>query len=179
MESQTLSCCALTAGGVFKLSDEKEHRVSQEQDFDGGRVVQFHLGVLSAYSYLLCSCDSAMLIDPGRDVDNYEKYLDEHHIRLCGVFLTHLHTDFVAGHIEAGERFNVPVFIGRNSHAGFSHIAIDDEANFSLGRLRLHFFSSPGHGDDGVCMSAGTVSGEPEMIFTGSSLNPPAASTNS
>ena len=167
METQSLSCCSLVAGGILKLSEEKQQRISHDLQFDGGRVVQFHLGVLSTYSYLLCSCNAAMLIDPGRDVKRYEEYLFENNIQLCGVFLTHIHSDFVSGHIEAGKRFNVPIFLSRESHAVFGHIPLDDDTNFSLGRLNLHFFAAPGHSEDGICLSAGINKENPEILFTG------------
>ena len=173
MEQQTLSCCSLVAGGFYNLKDEKVHTVSHSLDFDGGNVVQFHLGVLSTYSYLLCSCDAAILIDPGRDINSYASYMDAHGIRLCGVFLTHLHTDFVSGHMEAGERFNVPVFISRDASADFRHIPLDDEVDFSLGRLKLHFFAAPGHAEDELCMSVGKEQEQPEILFTGDALDVP------
>lgn len=173
MEQQILSCCSLVADGVFKLSGEKRQQVSHEILFDGGQLVQFHLGVLSAYSYLLSSCDAGFLIDPGRELGSYERYIFDHNIRLCGVFLTHMHSDFVAGHIEAGERFNVPVFVGRSADAGFQHITVEDDSSFSLGRLKLHFFSAAGHADDCVCMSVGTDPGHPDFLFTGDALDVP------
>ena len=171
MEKKMFSCCALVTEGVVKLEREKTQQISHQLKFDGGNVTQFHLGVLSTYSYLLCSCDAAILIDPGRDVGRYGEFMREHHMRLCGVFLTHMHSDFVSGHIEAGEIFNVPVFVGRDSAAGFSHIPIDDGANFSLGRLKLNFFSAPGHSDDGICMTVGADPEHPDLIFTGDALD--------
>ena len=169
-EMQSLTCCSLVAGGVVKLSEEKQQKISQDLPFDGGRVVQFHLGVLSTYSYLLCSCDAALLIDPGRDVNGYEEYLFENNIELCGVFLTHIHTDYVSGHMEAGERFNVPIFLSRTADAGFRHIPLDDDSSFTLGRLKLHFFSTPEHAAEGISMTVGTQEGHPEIIFAGDAL---------
>ena len=52
MRTQSLSCCSLAASGVLKLSDEKKHKISHDLQFDGGHVVQFHLGVLSLRSKL-------------------------------------------------------------------------------------------------------------------------------
>lgn len=168
---QSLTCCSLVAGGVIKLSEEKQQKISHDLQFDGGRVVQFHLGVLSTYSYLLCSCDAALLIDPGRDVNGYEEYLFENHIELCGVFLTHIHTDYVSGHMEAGERFNVPIFLSRTAEVGFRHIPLDDDSCFTLGRLKLHFFSTPEHAAEGISMTVGTQEGHPEIIFAGDALS--------
>ena len=167
---QSLTYCSLVAGGIVKLSDEKQQKISHDLQFDGGRVVQFHLGVLSTYSYLLCSCDAALLIDPGRDVNSYEEYLFENNIELCGVFLTHIHTDYVSGHIEAGTRFNVPIFLSRTADAGFRHIPLDDDTSFTLGRLKLHFYSTPEHAAEGISMTAGTQEGHPEIIFAGDAL---------
>ena len=167
---QSLTYCSLITGGAVRLSEEKQQKISHDLQFDGGRVVQFHLGVLSTYSYLLCSCDAALLIDPGRDINSYEEYLFENDIELCGVFLTHIHTDFVSGHIEACERFNVPIFLSRTAQAGFRHIPLDDDSHFTLGRLKLHFFSTPEHTAEGISMTAGTLEEHPGIIFAGDAL---------
>ena len=171
MDRPVLSCCALVAEGLLRISDEKALRVSGRIDFDGGSLVQFHLGILSVCSYLLSSCGTGFLIDPVREPEIYDRYIDENNIRLEGIFLTHMHADFVAGHIELGVRYNVPVFIGRGAEASFSHIAVDDGSEFRLGRLRLCFFSVSGPGGDGVCMTAGTEMGHPAFVFTGDALD--------
>ena len=86
MERPKLSCCALVAEGLLRITDEKAPCISHGMNFDGGRVVQFRLGIMSAYSYLLSSCGSGLLIDSVRELGNYSRYLDEHGIRLEGSF---------------------------------------------------------------------------------------------
>ncbi|MBQ9501337.1 MAG: MBL fold metallo-hydrolase [Lentisphaeria bacterium] len=167
MERPKLSCCALVAEGLLRITDEKAPCISHGMNFDGGRVVQFRLGIMSAYSYLLSSCGSGLLIDPVRELGNYSRYLDEHGIRLEGVFLTHMHADFVAGHIEASERYKVPVFIPRGTGAGFSHIPVGGDSEFRLGRLTLRFFSAAGSACDDVCLAVGTTAGDPALVFIG------------
>ncbi|MBQ7206373.1 MAG: MBL fold metallo-hydrolase [Lentisphaeria bacterium] len=173
MDRPVLSCCALVAEGLLRISDEKAPRVAGKIDFDGGSLVQFHLGILSVCSYLLSSCGTGFLIDPVREPEIYDRYIDENNIRLEGIFLTHMHGDFVAGHIELGVRYNVPVFLGRGAEAAFSHIAVDDGSEFRLGRLKLCFFSVSGPEGDSVCMTAGTGTGRPAFVFTGDVLDAP------
>ena len=170
MDRTVLSCCALVAEGLLRISDEKAPRIAGKIDFDGGSLVQFHLGILSVCSYLLSSCGTGFLIDPVREPEIYDRYIDENNIRLEGIFLTHMHGDFVAGHIELGVRYGVPVFLGRGAEAAFGHIAVDDGSEFRLGRLKLGFFSVSGPGG-GVCMTAGTWTDRPAFVFTGDALD--------
>ena len=172
MDCPSLSCCALVAEGLLRITDEKAPCISHRVNFDGGRLAQFRLGIMSTYSYVLSSCGSGLLIDPGRELESYSRYLDEHRIRPAGVFLTHMHSDFVAGHIEARERFKVPVFIARSAGVEFSHIPVGDGSAFRLGRLGLRFFAAP-EPADGVCLAVETEDGEAALVFVGDAAGMP------
>ena len=138
--------------------------------FNGGSLAQFHLGTLANYSYLLCSSAGAILVDPGRNLQKYEDFLENNQIELCGVFLTHMHEDQICGHTSAGKKYSIPVYVSRNARAAFPHVDIDDDAVFNFGRLKLHFFYTPGHSGDSVCMAAGVDPDTPDMLFVGDAL---------
>ena len=63
---------------------------------------QFYLGCLSHASYMLGSEGKAVVVDPQRDVEIYLKAADERGLKIAHIFETHLHADFVSGHIELG-----------------------------------------------------------------------------
>ena len=76
------------------------HQVLNTYRFPGFEIVQFNLPVLSHFSYLLVSGPEALLVDPDRDINAYLDYAKKNNLRIKGVFLTHSHADFVAGHHE-------------------------------------------------------------------------------
>ena len=64
---------------------------------------QFYLGCLAHASYMLGSEGEAAVVDPQRDVDIYLKAADEQGLKIRHIFETHLHADFVSGHIELAD----------------------------------------------------------------------------
>ena len=67
---------------------------------------QFYLPCLAHASYLIGdeATGTAAVIDPQRDTDQYVSFAAEHNLTIKHVFLTHLHADFVAGHLELRDR---------------------------------------------------------------------------
>ena len=63
---------------------------------------QYELGCLSLYSYLVGDTTSgrAVVIDPQRDIGVYVADAAAHGLRIERVIETHLHADFVSGHLE-------------------------------------------------------------------------------
>ena len=65
---------------------------------DGFYVEQMLVGCLAIYSYYIESNGQAWIIDPQNDVSKYNVLLKERNTKLKGVFLTHYHADYIAGH---------------------------------------------------------------------------------
>ena len=67
---------------------------------------QFYLNCLAHASYLVGDEQSrhAAIVDPQRDVEQYLACRGEHGLRITHVVLTHLHADFLAGHLELRDR---------------------------------------------------------------------------
>jgi hypothetical protein len=78
-------------------AEDAFHQIVDTNRFPGFEIVQFNLPVLSHYSYLLVSGLEAVLVDPDRDINGYLDCAKKHGLTIKGVFLTHSHTDFVAG----------------------------------------------------------------------------------
>jgi glyoxylase-like metal-dependent hydrolase (beta-lactamase superfamily II) len=63
-------------------------------------IERFFIPGLAHASYLIAAEGEAVVIDPERDVSRYVDYLAQNKLKLIGIFLTHPHADFVAGHAE-------------------------------------------------------------------------------
>ena len=87
---------------------------------------QFYLGCLAHASYLVGSEGEAAVVDPRRDVDEYLAEAAAAGLAIRYVIETHLHADFVSGHLELAERTGAEVVFGARADARFPHRAVKD-----------------------------------------------------
>ena len=113
---------------------------------------QFYLGCLAHASYMLGSEGEAAVVDPQRDVEIYLKAADEHGLKIRHIFETHLHADFVSGHLELAKRTGAKIYIGAQAGATFAHVALHDGSEVRFGKLRITALETPGHTPEGVCL---------------------------
>ena len=133
---------------------------------------QFYLGCLAHASYMLGSEGDAAVVDPQRDVEIYLKAADEHGLQIRHIFETHLHADFVSGHLELAKRTGAKIYIGAQAGATFPHVALRDGSEVRFGKLRITVLETPGHTPEGVCLvvTDEEKSQEPWAVLTGDTL---------
>src|SRR5579872_5185788 len=75
---------------------------------------QFYLPCLAHASYLIGDeqTGTAAVVDPQRDTDQYIGFAAERGLKIEHVFLSHLHADFVAGHLELRQRAGATIYLG-------------------------------------------------------------------
>ena len=133
---------------------------------------QFYLGCLAHASYMLGSGDEAAVVDPQRDVEIYLKAADEQGLKIRHIFETHLHADFVSGHLELAERTGAKIYIGAEAGATFPHVAMRDGSEVRFGKLRITALETPGHTPEGICLvvTDEEKSPNPWAVLTGDTL---------
>ncbi len=133
---------------------------------------QFYLGCLAHASYLVGSGGMAAVVDPQRDVQIYLDAARRHGLSIGWIIETHLHADFVSGHLELAERTGATICIGEGSGATFSHQPVGDGHSIEFGSVRLVFRSTPGHTPESVCivMTDSEKGAAPHAVFTGDTL---------
>lgn len=133
---------------------------------------QFYLGCLAHASYMLGSEGEAAVVDPQRDVDIYLKAASERGLRITHIFETHLHADFVSGHMELAGRTGAKIHIGAKAGAAFPHEALRDGTEVRFGKLRITAMETPGHTPEGVCLviTDEERSKTPWAVLTGDTL---------
>jgi glyoxylase-like metal-dependent hydrolase (beta-lactamase superfamily II)/rhodanese-related sulfurtransferase len=152
--------------------DAARYQVVDTYEFPGFKVIQVNLPVLSHYSYLLVSGNEALVIDPGRDVTFYLDQAKKLGVRIKGVYLTHSHADFVAGHMEMAKAAGCPIYINTASGAQYTFSPLMEGSTIRVGEATLRILETPGHTPDGTC---GAVYSEkspdlPQLLFTGDTL---------
>src|SRR5271154_6619535 len=108
---------------------------------------QFYLNCLAHASYLIGDEETgtAAVVDPQRDIAQYLAFAEQHHLRIAHVILTHLHADFIAGHLELRDRVGATIYLGAAAKAEYAFTPLADGSRIELGRVRLQAIETPGH----------------------------------
>jgi hydroxyacylglutathione hydrolase len=118
-------------------SDSSTYKIVDTYSFPGFKVIQFTLPVLSVYTYLLISDGDALLVDPVRDISFYLEAAKKASAKIKGVYLTHSHADFIAGHTEVKKALNVPIYQSYKSGAKYPIEAVDEKCSVQIGSATL------------------------------------------
>jgi hydroxyacylglutathione hydrolase len=113
---------------------------------------QFYLNCLAHASYVVGdeSSKMAVVVDPQRDVEQYLAFAREQGLRITYVFLTHLHADFLAGHLELRDRTGATICLGAAAKAEYTFRPMGDGDIVDLGRVRLETMATPGHTPESI-----------------------------
>jgi hydroxyacylglutathione hydrolase len=113
---------------------------------------QYYLGCLAHASYLIADRvgGTAAVVDPQRDIERYLADARELRCSIEHVFLTHMHADFIAGHIELRERVGARIHLGAHARAGYPFTSMADGSELRLGGIRLAVLETPGHSPESI-----------------------------
>jgi len=136
---------------------------------------QFYLPCLAHASYLIGDEKSAtaVVIDPQRDTDEYISFAAERGLTIKYVFLTHLHADFVAGHLELRDRVGAAICLGAAAKAAYAFRPFRDGDTLEFGRVRLMVLETPGHTPESISIVVYDLDAsdtEPNAVLTGDTL---------
>ena len=136
---------------------------------------QFYLNCLAHASYLIGDeqTHTAAVVDPQRDVDQYLAFAAEHGLRIEHVFLTHLHADFIAGHLELRDQAGARIYLGASAKAEYPFTPLHDQDLVEFGRVRLKALETPGHTPESISLVVYDLdrsADEPQAVLTGDTL---------
>ncbi len=136
---------------------------------------QFYLNCLAHASYLIGDEETrtAAVVDPQRDVDRYLAFAAEHGLQIKHVFLTHLHADFIAGHLELRDQAGATIYLGAKAKAGYQFTPLADGSVVEFGRVRLKALETPGHTPESISIVVYDLdrsASEPNAVLTGDTL---------
>ena len=136
---------------------------------------QFYLPCLAHASYLIGDEETrtAAVVDPQRDIDQYIAFAAEHALKIKHVFLTHLHADFVAGHLELRDRVDAKIYLGAAAKAEYASTPLRDGDILEFGRVRLKVLETPGHTPESISIVVYDLNAsdtQPHAVLTGDTL---------
>ena len=133
---------------------------------------QIYTPGIAQCSYVIGSGKKCVVVDPVRNIEPYLAKAKEFNMEIAAVLETHLHADFVSGHMEVAEKTGAQVYAPQSGNCTFPHHALEDEEEFTIENLRFKMLETPGHTPDcTVTLVTDLERGEePVMVFTGDTL---------
>jgi hydroxyacylglutathione hydrolase len=136
---------------------------------------QIYLNCLAHASYLIGDEETrtATVVDPQRDIERYLEFAAENKLQIKHVILTHLHADFIAGHLELRDRAGATIYLGAKAQAEYRFTPLADGSVVEFGRVRLKALETPGHTPESISilvydLDRGGI--EPYAVLTGDTL---------
>src|SRR5919106_977341 len=136
--------------------------------------VQYYLDCLSQASYLIGDETSgrAVVVDPRRDVQSYLDDAAAAGLRIERVIETHVHADFLSGHLELAEKTGATVSYGEGTEVDYPIEALRDGQQLSLGDVNLEILATPGHTPESISVVIREHPGDavPFGVMTGDTM---------
>jgi glyoxylase-like metal-dependent hydrolase (beta-lactamase superfamily II)/rhodanese-related sulfurtransferase len=135
-------------------------------------VEHFFLRGIAHNSYLLGASTACAIIDPRRDVDIYLIAAKALNMKITHILETHLHADFVSGHIELAAQTGADIYAPRSGNCDFDHVALSEGDTFKIEDIVLDVLETPGHTPEHISyVVKDTNRGmEPSCTFCGDTL---------
>lgn len=133
------------------------------------QIEQFITESLGDASYLIVSGQSAVALDPQRDIRPFEAAAERLGATIDFVVETHVHNDYLSGGRELAAK-GAKVVVPRDSGIEFPHLAIGDGEDLELGGARLRAVHAPGHTYHHTAYLAIDEDGQTAGAFTGGSI---------
>ena len=115
---------------------------------------QHYLGCLSHASYLIGdeTTGRAVVVDPRRDIAVYLEEASAKGLRIERVVETHLHADFLSGHLELAAATGAVISFGAGAQLEFPNEPVSDGERLELGEVTLEIRATPGHTPESICV---------------------------
>src|SRR5437016_93241 len=115
-------------------------------------LLQFWHEGLAQASYVLIDGPDALVVDPALEVERYLAAAAERGATIRHILETHIHADFVSGHLELADATGATVWLGAGANAAYPHAVLEDGAEIPFGARRVRALATPGHTPESVTL---------------------------
>lgn len=120
-------------------------------------------------SYVVSHEGVAVVIDPQRDIDRFERALDETGALPRFVLETHIHNDYISGGLSLAAAVESELVLPSAAAPAFRHRPAFHNEEFDAGSFLIRPIHTPGHTPEHMAYLL-IVDGEPVALFSGGSL---------
>ena len=135
-------------------------------------VQQFFTKGIAHSSYLLGGSRTCAIIDPRRDVQVYIEAAQDMGMAVTHILETHLHADFISGHMDLAEKTGARIYAPKSARCGFEHVPVAQGDRVAVEDMDLKVLETPGHTPEHVSYVVADRSRgrEPVAVFCGDTL---------
>ncbi|QSX07885.1 MBL fold metallo-hydrolase [Alkalibacter rhizosphaerae] len=136
------------------------------------RVKHYYIEKIAHSSYIVAGDKSCAVVDPSRDVDLYIRESESLGLKITHILETHLHADFISGHLELAKRTGADIYMPASAKAEFDHVGIAEGTEFYLEDMKFQVLETPGHTPEHISyvVTDTATSDEPVAAFVGDTL---------
>jgi hydroxyacylglutathione hydrolase len=122
-------------------------------------------------SYLATDGQSALVVDPQRDIDRVLAVAVARGATVTHVFETHLHNDYLSGGLALARATGAAYHVNAADPVVFDRVGLTDGDILAAGDMRVRVIATPGHTFTHLAYAlADAATGDVIAVFTGGSL---------
>jgi hydroxyacylglutathione hydrolase len=135
-------------------------------------IQQFFIPGIAHSSYLVAGDRTCAVIDPSRDTGRYTGAAQDMGLRITHILETHLHADFISGHLDLAEATGAMIAAPKSGNCSFPHTPLSEGDEIHLEDIRFSVIETAGHTPEHICyIATDTRRGKsPVAIFSGDTL---------
>jgi glyoxylase-like metal-dependent hydrolase (beta-lactamase superfamily II)/rhodanese-related sulfurtransferase len=134
------------------------------------KIEQIYTKCLAQGAYYIESNGEAAIIDPLRETQQYIDKANANNASIKYVFETHIHADFVSGHLDLAKKTGATIVYGPNANTAFECYNAADNEIFKIGNISIKALHTPGHTLESVSYLLRDKEGKNHAVFTGDTL---------
>ncbi len=135
-------------------------------------VQQFFVKGIAHSSYLLGGTSTCAIVDPRRDVQIYIDAAEDMGMTITHILETHLHADFVSGHLDLAEKTGAGIHVSKKGKCKFKHKSLSDGDTFEIEDMVIKVLETPGHTPEHIsyAVTDRARGSDPVAVFCGDTL---------
>lgn len=106
---------------------------------------QIYTKGLAHLSYVVIGKESCLVVDPSRDIEKYLKIAEEAKLPIVAILETHLHADFVSGHMDLAKATGATIYITKEANAEYDHYGLEKGEVIRIDDFSIKMMHTPGH----------------------------------
>ena len=133
-------------------------------------IEQIYTSCLAQGAYYIESNGEVAIIDPLRETQQYVDKAAANNSTIKFIFETHIHADFVSGHVDLAKKTGATIVFGPNANTAFNCYNASDNEEFKVGNITIKVLHTPGHTLESVTYLLIDENGQHHAVFTGDTL---------
>jgi glyoxylase-like metal-dependent hydrolase (beta-lactamase superfamily II)/rhodanese-related sulfurtransferase len=134
------------------------------------KIEQIYTSCLAQGAYYIESDGEVAIIDPLRETQHYVDKASTSNAKIKFIFETHIHADFVSGHVDLAKKTGATIVFGPNAKTAFNCYNASDNEEFKIGNITIKVLHTPGHTLESVTYLLIDETGKNHAVFTGDTL---------